>query len=83
MSVAFYNRLKKLGIGPVETVVGTTVSISPEKREGVGRRARGSNRRRGRARRRAARALAQARARGRAGRGRISDSREQIEARAG
>jgi len=30
MSVAFYNKLKKLGLGPHETVVGMTVSISPE-----------------------------------------------------
>jgi hypothetical protein len=30
MSVAFYNKLKRQNLGPVETVVGTTVSISPE-----------------------------------------------------
>ena len=30
MSVAFYNKLKRKNLGPVETVVGTTISISPE-----------------------------------------------------
>ena len=30
MSVAFYNKLKRASLGPVETVVGTTISISPQ-----------------------------------------------------
>src|SRR5262245_770971 len=30
MSIGFYNKIKKLGLGPVETVVGGTISISPE-----------------------------------------------------
>src|SRR5262245_2713830 len=30
MSVAFYAKLRRAGLGPVETVVGGTISISPE-----------------------------------------------------